>query len=354
MKSQVIFKRLVCPGPDSIREAIADIIDRLGLTSKIVGSRSLLKINAMSDELFPGRNTSPWVLEGALSGLQARFPGTEFVIVDGDVAGSRQFNRACERWGYLAIAKRRDVQVVNLSGLPVVPVPTSNPCCRALELPQLVLEADSIINLPVVKTHVLTGISCALKNHWGLLPRLRYQYHPVVDEVIAEINRQIRHTVATIADGTICMEGSGPKTGVPRVCNVLLAGRDRVAVDAAVLNFIGMDPALAAHVKKAEEKGVGQMAFEIVGDALVRMPFQMPRKSSDVVSQIETTLRNMPGLGPLLYRPHIARVLGFTGTQYNRLVWMNLVGKKHLARLEHHPYYAHEFWGIWPANAQNV
>jgi uncharacterized protein (DUF362 family) len=354
MKSHVIFKRIATPGSESIREAIAEIIDRLGLESEIVGKRSLLKINAMSDELFPGRNTSRWVLDGALSGLQSRFPGTEFLIVDADVAGSRQFDRACEHWGYRAIARHRDVPIVNLSRSPVVMVSTSNPCCPSVEFPQIVLEADSIINLPVVKTHVLTGISCALKNHWGLLPRLRYQYHPVVDEVIGEINRQIRHTVATIADGTICMEGSGPKTGVPRVCNVLIAGRDRVAVDAAVLDFIGMEPALASHVKKAEEKGVGQMAFEIIGDELVRVPFQMPRKSADVVSQIESTLRNVPGLGPLLYRPQIARVLGFTGTQYNRLVWMNLVGKKHLARLEHDPHYGHQFWGEPQANARKV
>jgi len=344
MTSQVVFKQLASPGPDSIRKAIGDIIDRLWLSSELVGRRSLLKINAMSDEVFPGRNTSPWVLDGALSELQTRFPGTEFLIVDADVAGSRQFDRACEQWGYYAIAKRGDVRILNLSESPVVTVRTSNPCCPSLEFPEIVLKADSIINLPVVKTHVLTGISCALKNHWGLLPRLRYQYHPFVHEVIAEINRQIRHTIATIVDGTICIEGSGPKTGVPRVCNVLFAGRDRVAVDAAVLDFIGMDPALAPHVKKAEEYGIGQTAFKIVGDELVRMPFQMPKKSSDVVSQIESTLRQVPGLGPFLYRPRIARVLGFVGTQYNRLVWMNLCGKRHLHRLRHDPHYGLEFW----------
>jgi uncharacterized protein (DUF362 family) len=354
MQSQVVFKRLALPSPDSIRDAIGDILDRLRLTNAQVGKRSLLKINAMSDELFPGRNTSPWVLDGALRGLQSRFPGTEFLIVDADVAGSRQFDRACERWGYHAIAKRRDVPVVNLSELPVATVSTSNPCCPALEFPEIVLRADSIINLPVVKTHVLTGISCALKNHWGLLPRLRYQFHPVVNEVIVEINRQIRHTIATIADGTICMEGSGPKTGVPRVCNVLIAGRDRVAVDAAVLEFMGMDPALAPHVSKADEAGIGRTAFETIGDELVRMPFQMPKKSSDVVSQIESTLRKAPVVGPLLYQPRIARVLGFTGTQYNRLVWMTLFGKRHLQRLEQDPHYATEFWGVPHASTANV
>jgi uncharacterized protein (DUF362 family) len=354
MKSQVVFKRLASPSQDSIRDAIGDIIDRLRLHSELVGKRSLLKINAMSDELFPGRNTSPWVLDGVLSSLQTRFPAAEFFIVDADVAGSRQFSRACEVWGYRAIAKRRDVPVVNLSESPAETVSTSNPRWPSMELPKVVLEADSIINLPVVKTHVLTGISCSLKNHWGLLPRLRYQYHPFVDEVVVEINRQIRHTIATIADGTICMEGSGPKTGSPRVCNVLLAGTDRVAVDAAVLEFMGIDPAHAPRVGMAEEKGVGRTAFEIVGDELVRVPFLMPKKSSDLVSHVESALRKVPGLGPLLYRPQIARALGFTGTQYNRLVWMNVFGKRHLRRLERDPQYRSEFWAKPQSSTANA
>ena len=68
------------------------------------------------------------------------------------------------------IAKRRDVPVVNLSGVTRGAGADLEPMLSRMELPELVLEADSIINLPVVKTHVLTGISCALKNHWGLLP----------------------------------------------------------------------------------------------------------------------------------------------------------------------------------------
>ena len=142
------------------------------------------------------------------------------------------------------------------------------------------------------------------------------------------------------------MEGSGPKTGVPRVCNVLLAGRDRVAVDAAVLDFIGMDPALAPHVHKAEEEASAERRSRSLAMNSSGRRFQMPKQSSDVVSQIESTLRKIPGLGPLLYQPRIARVLGFIGTQYNCLVWMNLFGKRHLDRLQHDPHYGSEFWRL--------
>ncbi len=306
MASPVYFRRISPPSAASIGKTIDDFIESLSLTGALLGKNCLLKINAMSDELLPGRNTSPWVLAGTLDSVLRRFPNVHFQIVDADVAGSRQFAKACKNWGYDAIAASRGVPLVNLSEQPTRTIGTSNPVCPVMEFPAVVMDADSIINLPVLKTHVITGISCALKNHWGLLPRFRYQYHPHAAAVIAEINRQIKQTVCTIVDGTICMEGSGPKTGVPRICNVLLAGRDRVAVDSAVLAFMGMDAAQAPHVRKAEEFGVGTTAFEIRGDSFAAAGFQLPVRAKDLVSQLEAMLRGIPLLGRVLYWPPIA------------------------------------------------
>lgn len=346
--SVVAFRRLASISQQSIRETIADIIGQLQLTDELLGETCLLKINAMSDELFPGRNTSPWVLDGVLSVLAEMFPGTGLIIVDSDVAGSRQFARACRNWGYNAIAEEHGVPIRNLAKEPTVAITTSNPVIPEMDLPELVTQADSIINLPVLKTHVLpgAGITCALKNHWGMLPRVRYQHHPHLVEVIAEINRQISHTVCTLVDGTICIEGSGPKTGTPRVANVLFGGTDRVAVDAAAMAFIGMDPAIAPHVKRAEEYGVGSMDFEIQGDEFVPEAFAMPDQSKDIVSMIESRLRRIPVLGPILYRPSIARVLGLIGTQYNKLIWMNLQGRKHVRAILDNPDYGPQFQSL--------
>lgn len=40
-----------------------------------------------------------------------------------------------------------------------------------IELPRLLLEADVVVTLPVLKTHALTYFTGALKNQWGCLPQ---------------------------------------------------------------------------------------------------------------------------------------------------------------------------------------
>jgi uncharacterized protein (DUF362 family) len=341
--SIVVFKRVTPVTREGVERAVRAVVEPVAPTEEQLGADVLVKLNAMSDEVFPGRNTSPWVLDAVLATLRERYPRARFTIIDTDVAGARQFDRAFKNWGYDAIARRHEVAVRNVSNEPTVRVQTSNPRGPEIDLPRLLTEASAIVNLPVLKTHVLSGITCALKNHWGLLPRVRYQFHPVLHEVIAEINHQIRNTILNIVDGTICIEGSGPKIGVPRVANVLFASRDRVAVDSAALDFIGMDPKLAPHVARAEELGVGSTHFEMVGDPYTRDSFELPRQSQDVVSWLETRIRGLPLVGPVFYWPPISRVLGRIGTEYNKRIWMNLHGRKHVAAICRHPEYGAQF-----------
>jgi uncharacterized protein (DUF362 family) len=346
MGAKVAFKRLSNVTREGVLETFRAVLDLVAPPPGAIAGDTLVKLNAMSDELFPGRNTSPWVLDAALECLRDRYPRAKLTIVDTDVAGSRQFERARKNWGYDAIAARHAVPIKNVSSTPTVRIDTKNPIVPTLELPRLVTEASAIVNLPVMKTHVLSGITCALKNHWGLLPRVRYQFHPVLSEMIAEINRQIPQTKLTVVDGTVCIEGAGPKTGTPRVANVLLAGQDRVAVDTAVLDYIGMPREMAPHVARAAELGVGSMDYEIVGDAMDCAHFDLPRQSQDVVSWLEKRIRGLPVLGPMFYWPPVAQVLGQIGTQYNKLVWMNLHGRKHVSAMRSHPQHGRQFEGL--------
>jgi uncharacterized protein (DUF362 family) len=341
--SKVVFVRVARGTLGEIERSLERALAPIALTEAEVGERALLKLNAMSDELFPGRNTSPWVVDAMLGWLRSRFPRAGFRLVDTDVAGARQFARACENWGYGEIAKRHGVPIVNLSHLPVVTVKTASATVPTLDLPALVMDASSIINVPVLKTHVLSGITAALKNHWGLLARVRYRFHPVLAEVIAVMNRAIPQTVLNVIDATVCIEGSGPKTGVPRIANALFASRDRVAVDAAALDFIGMPRTMAPHVSRAEELGVGTTRYELEGDPFVPEQFALPVQADDLVSLLEQRIRSLPVLGAIAYAPPVARVLGMIGTQYNKRVWMNLHGRAHIAAIRRHPDYGVEF-----------
>jgi len=292
----------------------------------------------MSREVLPGRNTSPWVLEAVLKNLKDKFPNTQFIVGDSDVAGYPQFHEACKNWGYTEIVKKYESKIINLSEDGFIKKTTNNPIFPILEIPKTILSIDSIVNIPVIKTHVLSGITGCLKNHWGLLSRSRYKYHVQVSEIIAEINAQIRKTVLNIADGTICIEGSGPKTGNPKICSVIFGGEDRVATDSAVLAFMGFSPNLAPHISLCERKGLGTSKFEIVGDQFEQNIFEPPNLGKDIVSYIENKLRRIPLLGKLLYSKSLAQVLGLIGTKYNELVWFNLYGKQYRNVIYNTPY----------------
>ncbi len=319
------------------------LLDLVPLPAGTLGRACLVKINAMSREVLPGRNTSPWFLEAVLVNLRRRFPAVEFILADTDVAGYPQFAQACRNWGYQEIARRHGLEIVNLGRDQVVARATGNPHIPEVYLPRTLERVDSIVNLPVIKTHVLTGLTCCLKNHWGLMPRFRYQHHVRVNQVIAEINRQVDKTIYNLVDGTVCIEGSGPKTGRPKVCSVVLAGADRVAVDRAVLDFMDMPLELAPHVALAAEQGVGGLEYEIKGDRLAPQPFARPEMSGDLVSLLERTLRGVPKVGELFYHPKIAPLLGWVGTKYNELVWFRRHGRRYLAEMLARPDYGPEF-----------
>ena len=331
--SEVSLHRLTQASYPAVKAAVGAALDMAGLEARDLGSSCLVKINAMSQEVLPGRNTGPWVVRAVLSQLRERFPGLTLTLADSDVAGYPQFARACRHWGYDQLAARFGASLVNLAREPYREVATDNPVCPRLAFPRAVFQTESIVNLPVLKTHVLGGISCCLKNHWGLLPRLRYQYHRQVQQVIAEINHQVSQTVFNLVDATVAMEGSGPKTGLPRPCGVLLAGRDRVACDSAALDYMGLPPSLAPHVSLSQAAGVGSMAYTLRGDALEPANFAPPALGQDIVSLLERRLRAIPGLGRLLYHPSIAPLLGWVGTMYNEQVWFRLQGRDLLAQV---------------------
>ena len=118
----------------------------------------------------------------------------------------------------------------------------------------------SIIHLPTMKTHGHTGqrggslkhtmgtskhggITCAMKNAFGgLLTKRRHFSHQYLSEVLVDlliIQKQIHPNILAVVDGTVCGDGAGPRTMIPRIKNYLLAGYDQVAVDAVVSHMLG-------------------------------------------------------------------------------------------------------------------
>ena len=171
-----------------------------------------------------------------------------------------------EATGYTELAKKYGVSLVNLSKMPTV-----NCRCEPIgdvPLPKLLLECDTFISIPVLKTHALTYFTGVLKNQWGCVPIAldRIQHHGAIHEMLASLHR-IFHPQFSVIDATVCMEGRGPVAGKPRRLDLVLAGRDGVALDATSMRLIGLNPSLSRHVVFAAKGGLGRIdAADIVVD----------------------------------------------------------------------------------------
>lgn len=119
-------------------------------------------------------------------------------------------------------------------------------------------EADFIIDLPKIKTHVMTNMTCAVKNLFGTIPGLqkaelhtRFPEKKDFGEMLVDLCETVRPNLV-IADGVLAMEGDGPAGGVPRALGLVLGGEDAYTLDLAVCRLmclpVGSVPYLAAAV----------------------------------------------------------------------------------------------------------
>ena len=88
----------------------------------------------------------------------------------------------------------------------------------------------------VIKTHVFTTMTGAMKNAFGgLLNEHRHWTHPVIHETLVDllmIQKKIHRGLFAVMDGTFAGDGPGPRCMTPHVKNVILASADQVAIDA--------------------------------------------------------------------------------------------------------------------------
>ena len=104
-----------------------------------------------------------------------------------------------------------------------------------------------MITLPLLKTHNKTTLSGAIKNQWGCLETLRHNFHPVLPEALVDLNTLVRPRFA-VMDGTVGLEGDGPKSGRPKEMNVILASANLVGIDSVAAQVMGFDPSAVTHL----------------------------------------------------------------------------------------------------------
>ncbi|MBF0536861.1 MAG: DUF362 domain-containing protein [Nitrospirae bacterium] len=163
---------------------------------------------------------------------------------------------------------------------------------KETELAREAIEADCIINLPKLKTHIQMGMTLAVKNLFGCVVGWRKpQWHIKIGQdrdqfaaLLLSIYRTLRPSI-NIIDGILAMEGDGPGTGGrPRQLGVLVGANDALAIDVAVCQMLDLQPDELPTNKVARKLGmIGEVSVD--GKLTKVKDFAMPstiRKISDL------------------------------------------------------------------------
>jgi uncharacterized protein (DUF362 family) len=231
--------------------------------------RALIKINFITVKTWDsGATTDPIVVEAIIKRL-AHLP-VEVKVVESD-ATMTNANDAYKATGMKEMCERNGIEFINLRYVKdtvKIPIPKGE-TLSSITVPRIVAES-AVISAAKLKTHVATKVTLGMKNMFGLLPdKYKFKYHVNgISKVIVDINSVLKPAL-TVIDGFVGMEGRGPTDGTPVKTDLIIAGKDVVATDATAARIIGFDPHEISHIRRAGEKGIGNIDnIEIVGSQL--------------------------------------------------------------------------------------
>lgn len=174
-----------------------------------------------------------------------------------------------KKTGILDAARGAGAEPVFIEDHPWVKVKVDGKYLKEVPVTEWVRKVDTVVNLPVIKTHAYATYSICLKNFVGATRSTHRPYfvNPLRwEEVVAELNLAWRPDL-NIADGTKVMVEGGPWEGRAEEANLVLASGDRIACDVvglAVLKSFGRwqrilssSPWETRQVKRAVELGIG-------------------------------------------------------------------------------------------------
>ncbi|MFR8527870.1 MAG: DUF362 domain-containing protein [Flavonifractor plautii] len=235
------------------------LMESAGAACKIPSGASVaLKPNlvvAASPET--GATTHAGVLSGAIEYLRDH-GFRDISIIEGSWVGD-DTGRAFRAAGYEAVGKKYGVPLFDLKRDKTrrvdTPLRPMDICCRALD-------ADYLINLPVLKGHCQTAMTCALKNCKGCLPdREKRRFHTEgLMRPIAALAAALRPEL-TIVD-SLCGDLDFEEGGNPVPTGRMLLGEDPVQLDAYGCRLMGLALEQVPYIQMAEAWGAGSTRLE--------------------------------------------------------------------------------------------
>ena len=218
-----------------------------------------------------GMLTTSKIVEGILWKL-AEHGCNNIYIGEGTILGALGSNtmRGFKQTGIDRVAKRYGAKLIDLNDGPFDYKDLGG---VKVGISRAALEADFLINVPVLKTHAQVKASLGFKNLKGCLEvSSRKAFHMKgLQHLICLLNQSLKSDL-TIIDGIYMLE-KGPDTmmGVARRKNLIIASRDAFACDCVGATILGFEPSQIDYLREYAQlnnRPLDVSAFQIVGERL--------------------------------------------------------------------------------------
>ncbi|TFF85956.1 MAG: DUF362 domain-containing protein [Promethearchaeota archaeon] len=361
--------------PETVLQDYARLMDMAGYQDRYSRDmKTIIKLNLSWSKFFPACSSPPWQLEGILNKMindgfnpKRIFTAENRTVVTNIAKGLRgnKWGPIIDEYGVWFVPLTR-VNFVSYESLRPKFIKFKNKELHVLDskifpegfkIPKFYL-GKPIIHLPTMKTHGHTGakggslkhtkeedlksggITCCMKNAFGgLLTKRRHFSHQFMSEVLVDlliIQKQIHPEIMGIVDGTVCGDGAGPRTMIPRIKNYLLAGYDQVAVDAVVAKMLGFEPLKLPAIKLAHDEGLGCGDFdqiEIIGEDVSNVNWNFTVKRSLVIWGDQMVRKGpLSFLHPLFHNRLFMTVPILGSLVFHDMLWYPTIGKQRIKK----------------------
>jgi uncharacterized protein (DUF362 family) len=236
-----------------------------------------------------GATTHPEIVEGII--IYFMDNGFKNIkIIESSWVGDSTKN-AFKVCGYETLSKKYGVPLIDLKDDAYVKKTYKS---TDINICKTVFDIDYLVNVPLIKGHCQTNITCALKNLKGLVPDFeKRRFHTMgLHKPIAILNKIIKQHLI-IADG-ICPDPYFEEGGRPKKLNRIVAAFDPVLMDSYAAEVLDYNWKDIKYIVLAQDEGIGRVMSEdteIVrinkNDELAPGELKISRKEKKYLNMIE-------------------------------------------------------------------
>jgi uncharacterized protein (DUF362 family) len=253
--------------PDGIAEEAERLtrraVEALGNMSRFVSRGEVVWVKpniAWDRRPEQAANTNPDVV-ATLVKLCYEAGAKQVIVSDNPTNDGR---RTFARSGIQAAAEKAGARVFFLDPRKFRRMAINGKVLREWEVYTDVVEADKLINVPIVKHHGYSLVTLGMKNLMGVIGGQRSRYHQDLTNTIPDLAAFVKSHLIVL-DAIRVLTANGPTGGsladVERR-DTVVAGTDQVAVDAFGATLLGHRPEAIAHIKEAASRGMGNMDYD--------------------------------------------------------------------------------------------